>query len=82
MHLFCLNKNSTLNVRSITIEVCEVALGVHLVIPIGLSLANGVNAPEVSWAPHLVGIQLVWALELVAALLLSALKEYVTRLEA
>ena len=64
------------------IEIGEVALGVHLGVPIGNPLANRVHTPEVRRAPHFVCVQLVRALELVTALLLGAREENVARLEA
>ncbi len=57
---------------------------VHLRIDLALSAYIGVDASEVGGAPHLVGVELVWAPELVPvprARIVHAVKQRVSRLE-
>ena len=64
------------------IEISQVFLCIHLSILLGFSLTDGMDSPEISWAPHLVCIQFVWAAELVSSFLFSACKKGVSCFKA
>ena len=82
LHLLGLDKDTVLDVSSLAIEVGQGLSGVHRRIEVGLSLPDGLNPPEVGGTPHLVSVELVGTLELVAADRLRALEQCVARLEA
>jgi len=50
----------------VSIDLVNELLIVHLFIEVGLSLLDGVHPSEVIWAPHLVGVELIWASEFVS----------------
>ena len=72
-----------INVLLVSIDLVNELLIVHLLIEVCLSLLDGVHPSEVIWAPHLVGIQLIRAAELVSIFsAIYASHQGVLRLEA
>ena len=72
-----------INVLLVSIDLVNELLIVHLLIEVCLSLLDGVHPSEVIWAPHLVGVELVWASEFVSVFgRVNARIEGVSRFEA
>ena len=74
---------SSVDSLMLLVDLINPFLRVHFTLPVLLSSHIGVSCSEIRWAPHLIGVELIWASVLIAVILgVHAIVEGISGFEA